>query len=115
MSLILEKTDELAVMLKDSTEYKTYLSVKERAMANASTKAMLDEYVKLQYKLQAASISGGAEEEELIKLQKLGELLQLNPDASEYLFAQYRLNSLLTEIYSRLGKAVGIDIGMLEG
>lgn len=115
MDLIFEKTDELAAMLKDSTEYKEYLTVKERAMADAGTKAMLDEYAKLQYKLQAASISGVAEDEELVKLQKLGELLQLNPGASEYLFAQYRLNSLLTEVYSRLGKAVGIDIGMLEG
>lgn len=115
MNLVLEKTDELAALLKDSTEYKTYLSVKERVMVDAGTKAMLDEYIKLQYKLQAASISGCADEAELIKLQKLGELLQLNPDASEYLFAQYRLNSLLTEVYSRLGKAVGIDIGMLEG
>lgn len=114
MSLILEKTDELVFLLQSSEEYKSYLTVKERAMADAATKALLDEYCKLQYKLQAASISGTAEESELIKLQKLGELLQLNPDASEYLFAQYRLNALLTEVYSRLGKAVGIDLSMLE-
>ena len=53
-------------------------------------------------------------EEELTKLQKLGELLQLNSDASEYLFAQYALNNLVSEVYSKLGQAVGIDLSMFE-
>ncbi len=114
MNRVFEKTDELAKLLQSSDEYFEFIAARNRAHSDAGTKALLDEYAKLQYKLQAASISGGADEAELIKLQKLGELLQLNPDASAYLFAQYRLNRLLTEVYSRLGKAVGIDLGMLE-
>ena len=54
------------------------------------------------------------QQEELTKLQKLGELLQLNSDASEYLFAQYALNNLVSEVYSKLGQAVGIDLSMFE-
>ena len=111
---ILRLTEELAEKLRQSPEYLRYISCKERAYADETTRMRLTDYAKLQYKLQAASLSGNMSEEELTKLQKLGELLQLNSGASEYLFAQYALNSLVSEVYSKLGQAVGIDLSMFE-
>ena len=112
--LILKKTDELAVLLKSSAEYAAFEKSRDAAFATESTKLLLTDYRKLQTKLQAAAVSGSTDEAELIKLQRLGELLQLDPTASEYLFAQYRLNALLADIYKALAEAVDADLGMID-
>lgn len=111
---ISEKTEELAVLLKASEEYAEFSRAREAAFAKESTRILLNEYRTLQTRLQAASLSGSPDEAELFKLQRLGELLQLDPAASEYLFAQYRLNNMLAEIYKKLALAVDADLGLLE-
>ena len=50
----------------------------------------------------------------MTKLQKRGELLQLDFAASEYLFAQYALNNVLGDIYRQLAAAVDADLSILE-
>lgn len=114
MGSIDKKTDELAELLKRSVEYETYIHARDAAYKNKSTKALLVEYRRLQAKLQAAEISGAADEDELNKFQKLGELLQLDAAASEYLFAEYRLNALLGGIYKHLAKAVDADLSFID-
>ena len=115
MNAIKEKTAELAALLKQSPEYEAFVSARERAFADESTRLLIGEYSRLQYRLRAAAMSGAADEDELIRLQKLGELLQLNHDASEFLFAQYRLNKLVTDVYEAVAKAVDIDLAMFDG
>ena len=46
----------------------------------------------------------------MLRLQRLGELLQMNPVSSEYLFAQFRLNNLLGRVYKTLADAVDADL-----
>ncbi|HBV79968.1 MAG TPA: hypothetical protein DEF33_03255, partial [Clostridiales bacterium] len=58
--------------------------------------------------------SGADCREEMTKLQKMGELLQLDFAASEYLFAQYALNNILGDIYRQLAAAVDADLSILE-
>ena len=65
-------------------------------------------------KVQAASVAGTPDAEITEKLQKLGELLQFDEAAAEYLLAEYRLNGLLSEIYKILAEAVDLDLGTLE-
>ena len=48
------------------------------------------------------------------RLQKVGEILQLNREASEFLIAEYRLNIMLSDVYKILAEAIDIDLGMLE-
>ena len=114
MDLIREKTEELAELLKSSSEYREYAEAAETAYQNASAKALLDDYSQLRLKVQAAELSGTPCDELLQRLQKLGELLQMDPATSEYLLAQYRLNNLLADIYKLLAKAVGADLSPLD-
>lgn len=114
MNPIDDKTTELARLLRESPEYTEFVRCREQAMADGATKILLDEYGKLQYRIQAASIAGTVNDEELQKLQKLGELLQLNRLSSEYLFARYRLNAVLTKIYHTLAESIDIDLSMLD-
>ncbi|MBR0135416.1 MAG: YlbF family regulator [Clostridia bacterium] len=48
------------------------------------------------------------------KLQKLGELLQMDKAASEYLIAEYCLSRMVGDVYRILAEAVGFDLSMLE-
>lgn len=48
------------------------------------------------------------------RLQKIGEVLQLNPDASAYLMAEYRLNTMLGDVYKILADGIDLDLGLSE-
>jgi len=105
----------LAGELKDSAEYREYAAAKARAMENATTRALIGEYGKLQIHAQAAMIAGESESDALKKLQKVGELLQFDADASAYLLAEYRLKRMLGDVYKILAEAADVDLGPLEG
>ncbi len=112
--MLLDDAKILADRLRSSEEYRTYCEAKERAYASPSTAALLDEFYALRMKVQAAGIAGTPDAEANEKLQKLGELLQFDTAAAEYLMAEFRLNGLLGEIYKILADAVGLDLGALE-
>ena len=104
----------LASEMKNSVEYREYEKAKARAMENNTTRTLIDEYNKLQIRSQAALISGDKENESLKKLQKVGELLQFDADASAYLMAEFRLKRMLGDVYKILADAVEIDLSSLE-
>ncbi|MBQ6234547.1 MAG: YlbF family regulator [Clostridia bacterium] len=112
--MLLDDARILADKLRSSEEYRTYCEAKERAYASKATAALLDEFYALRMKAQAASVAGTPDAETTEKLQRLGELLQFDAAAADYLMAEFRLNALLGEIYKILAKAVGLDLGAFE-
>ena len=112
--MLMDDAKALADKLRASGEYTAYREAKERAYASEPTAALLDEFYSLRMKLQAASVAGTPDPEAAEKLQRLGELLQFDPAAAEYLMAEYRLNALIGDIYKLLAKAVDLDLGALE-
>ena len=113
--MIYDKARELSRMLAQSEEYKAYKETREKAFTNDTTKALIREYHQLQMQAQAAMMQGKKDAEMLERLQKIGEVLQLNQDASAYLMAEYRLNVMLGDVYKILAEAIDVDLGMLEG
>ncbi len=112
--MIYDKARELAELLKNSDEHKSYTSLKEAATANDTTKTLIKEYHQLQFRAQSAAMSGQKDDATMERLQKVGEILQLNREASEFLIAEYRLNIMLSDVYKILAEAIDIDLGMLE-
>ena len=112
--MIYDNARRLAEELKNSEEYRAYCAAKERAFANESTRNLIGEYHKLQMKAQANAISGEKNDELLQKLQKLGEVLQFDADAANFLMAEYRLNTMLGDVYKILAEAIDIDLSALE-
>ena len=112
--MVYDTAKVLANELKNSVEYREYTAVKARAMENNTTRALIDEYNKLQIQAQAAMIAGDRESESLKKLQKIGELLQFDADASAYLMAEFRLKRMVGDVYKIVAGAVDIDLGALE-
>lgn len=109
-----EKTNELAEILRQSSEYDEFRCARQNAYSNEATKVLLKEYTALRTKLQLLETAGQLPEEELIKLQKLGELLQFDDCASRYLMAEYRLSHLMADVYETLANAVDIDLSRLD-
>ena len=114
MEPIEKRTEELAALLRESPEYLELEQARRTAFSNEATRTLLSDYRRLQTRLSAAELSGSASEDELARLQRLGELLQLDPAASAYLFAQYRLDALLAGVYKRLARAVDADLSTID-
>lgn len=75
----------------------------------------MDEYKKLQFQAQVKLASGDRpDEDDLKRMQAIGNLLQFNPDASSFLMAEFRFQKMLADIYKILGDAAGIDLDMLR-
>lgn len=112
--MVYDTANRLAEELKTSEEYRAFSSAKARAMENGATRSLIQEYNKLQIHAQAAMIAGEQNSESLQKLQKIGELLQFDADASTYLLAEFRLKRMLGDVYKILAEAVDVDLGPLE-
>lgn len=112
--MVYDKANELAQLIKESDEAKEYKKTRETAMENETTKALIKEYHQLQLQAQAAVMAGNKDEACMERLQKIGEVLQLNPAASNYLMAEFRLNRMLGDVYKILAEAIDVDLGMLE-
>jgi cell fate (sporulation/competence/biofilm development) regulator YlbF (YheA/YmcA/DUF963 family) len=108
--MLMDEANALADKLRDSEEYRTYCETKARAYENPSTAALLDEFFSLRKRLQTSAMTGETDELAERKLQKMGELLQFDRDAAEFLMAEYRLNDLLSGIYKVLAAAIGFDL-----
>lgn len=113
--VVYDTARQLAEELKSSDEYRTYTAARETALANETTRTLVAEYHKLQLQAQAVMVQGGKDEELLQKLQKVGEVLQLDKDASAFLLAEYRLNRMLGDVYKILAEAIDVDLSGLEG
>ena len=112
--MVYDKANELARELSSSPEYQEYQKTREKAFANDTTKALIKEYHQLQIKAQSAVMAGQKDDETLERLQKIGEVLQLNQDASAFLLAEFRLNRMLGDVYKILAEAIDVDLGMFE-
>ena len=113
---VYDQAHALARSLKESQEYVEYMSLKDKAYADETNRALLDEYKRLQYRMQlAVASSQRMDEDDLQRMQKIAALLQFNQDCSAYLLAEFRFQKMLADIYKILADVAGIDLDMLAG
>ena len=109
-----DQAHALARALKESEEYREYERLKQVAYDDGTNKALLDEYKKLQFRLQVKMAAGETmPEEDFQRLQQIGALLQFNPDVSAYLMAEFRFQRMLSDIFKILADVAGVDLDML--
>ena len=109
-----DQAHALARALKESEEYREFTRLKAVAYDDGTNKALLDEYKRLQFRLQAKVAAGESlPDEDMQRLQQIGALLQFNPDVSAYLMAEFRFQRMLSDIFKILGEVAGIDLDML--
>lgn len=111
---VYDQAHVLARGLKETDEYREYVRLKNLAYEDSTNKALLDEYKRLQFRMQAKAASGDRmSEEDFQKLQRIASLLQLNEDARDYMLAEFRFQKMIADIYKILGDVAGIDIDAL--
>jgi len=109
--MIYDKAHELAQEIQKSEDYKEYTRLKEIVIADEQTKSLLFDYKKLQLEAQASLLSGGEPAEDTMdKLKKLGEVLMFKPEVDEYFAAEYKFQTMISDIYKIIGDAC--DLGL---
>ena len=48
------------------------------------------------------------------KLKKVGEVLAFNPKVTEFFAAEYKFNTIVSDIYKIIGDACELDTGLFE-
>jgi len=115
MTNIYDQAHALAASLKQTEEYKEFQRLNEAARADDTNRALMDEYKRLQYRMQAMFATGERmDEEEIKRLQQIGSLLQFNADASAAMMAEMRFQRVIADIYKIIAEAAGIDLDMLR-
>ena len=110
---VYDQAHSLSRALKESEEYREYMRLKEIAYDDATNSALLDEYKKLQFRLQAKMASGETlEDDDMQRINQIGMLLQMNRDTGDYLVAEFRYQRLLADIFRILSDASGISPDM---
>ena len=105
---------QLARAMKDSEEYREYARLRETAYEDETNRALLDEYKRQHFRMQAKLASGeNMPEEDLQRLQQIGTLLQFNPDVSAYLLAEFRFQKMLSDIFKISADVADIDLDSL--
>ncbi len=101
----------LARALKESQEHQAFLAAKSRIAGKSKAEQMIADFHKRQMELQAQVLQGKeltAEQQE--GLQRLYSVLAQDADIRDYLAAEQRLGTLLSDVYKIIGEAVEIDL-----
>ena len=111
---VIDTANILASQLRQTDEYRQYIALRQTAYEDSTNKTLLDEFKRLQFRLQAQTASGQQPAgDDMQKLMRISSLLQLNSDAQAYMLAELRFQRLIAYIYKIIGDAAGIDIEAL--
>ena len=113
--LVYDKAHELAAEVKKSDDYTEYARLKALVTADAQTKSLLSDYKKLQFEAQGAYLTGKEPDAETMdKLKKLGEVLAFNKDITAYFAAEYKFQTLISDVYRIIGDACDMGLDFLS-
>ena len=103
-----DKGHELAKILKDSDEYRSLCQARRELDKEPAAMNMVKDFLKKQVEMQIEVMAGNADvKTKEASLQKLAELLSMNPRSRDYVAAYFRFQRIMTDIYKILGDAVG--------
>ena len=112
---VYDTAHELAAEIKKNPDYIEYARLKETVTADEATKKLLADYKKLQLEAQAGYLTGKEPEAETMeKLKKLGEVLAFNKDVAAFFAAEYKFQTLISDVYRIIGDACGMGLDFLN-
>lgn len=112
---IQEASNRLVDAIKETEEYKEYKRLKDIVYQDATNKSLLDEYKRLQYRMQASMATGqqlDTSSDDFQRMQKILQVLQFNSDCSNFLLAEIRYQQLISEVYKNLTEISGFDLDL---
>lgn len=98
--------EQLAKEIKKCPEYLAYQRLKQQVFEDAAAKAMIEQYKRAQFEVEAEMMAGGQpNQQKLDALQKMGEALHFREDISEFFIAEYQFHEVVSKIYGIIGDA----------
>lgn len=101
---------DLANAIRRSDEYAVYKQWKDTVMADDTNRALINEYQRLQTKLQMAAVTGAdSTEDDVQRFKQLSGLLMLNSSIAQFFMAQIRLQQMLSEVFQTITQAAELE------
>lgn len=104
---VYDTVNQLAEEIKTSEQYTEYKKMKETIKNSPDLKEKLDEFEKVRYMTQIATMQGQEPPREQIEsMQKIYLELIQNETTKKYLDVELRFNTMLSDINKVLGEAI---------
>jgi len=104
----------LANSIKESDEFKRYKLAKEKIDKDEKLKQMVEDFKKKQIDLEQKRLQGqDIKNEDIYALEKLYQIISLNPDIEKYLSSEMMLFKILSDISKILADALEIKDWMI--
>ena len=99
--------------IRDTDEYKDFISQRDSVFSDSVSAALLKEYESLQTKLQMFALTGKeAAQNDVDRFTQLNGLMTLSPQTGAYLLSKLRMHKLLADVFSHLSEACQLPIEM---
>ncbi len=109
---VYDEINNLTKAMKESHEFKTVQAAHVKLQGDAKAEEMVKDFLRQKQELEFAQYTGKEPDKaELDKVQKLYEVLALNPVAMEYLQAYIRFQMMVGDISKALGDTVKEAVG----
>lgn len=107
---VYDQAHKLAQAIKESEEYKQYALNKESMEKNPEVSAMINDFQKKQFELQAKKMMGEEMSEDFMyQVQELYGIMMKDPIAAQYLQNEMRFSLMINDVYKILGEAMGLS------
>ena len=100
----------LARAIRNSDEFKNYKEIKDEVTAIPELNDMLVDFQQKQFQLQAAQMTGQELDPDLMNtFQQSLQVLTADPKAAQYLEAEMRFATMISDVYKILEDAMKVD------
>lgn len=107
---VYDEAHKLARAIKESDEYNEYFEKQKNVFSDVKNKEMIDDFREKALEIQMEQLSGKeVDKEKVEKLQKLEQILMLNPDIKEFFIAEMKFTQLISDVYKILDDVIKLD------
>jgi cell fate (sporulation/competence/biofilm development) regulator YlbF (YheA/YmcA/DUF963 family) len=112
---VYDEANNLAKVLKESSEYKDFLLAKETLEKDPEKFKMAKGYISQQMSFQSLQMAGQElSEEQVASYNALGEQIIAIPEIAEFFKTQMNFAVIFRDVTDIIAKAIDLDMGFFE-
>lgn len=112
---VYDEANSLAKALKESNEYKNFLTAKEKLEKDPVKYDMAKDYIRKQMQAQSMQMMGQEmDDEQIAAYNALANTIMGIPEIAEFFQAQMYFSVIFQDITDIIAKAVDLDMGLFE-
>ncbi|MCR2042830.1 YlbF family regulator [Anaerosalibacter massiliensis] len=108
---VYDEAHKLSGAIRESDEYKKYVEKQKKVFSDDKNKEMIEDFRKKALEIQMEQLSGKEiDKEKIERLQKLEDILMLNPNIKDFFIAEMNFSQLISDIYKILDDVMKLDL-----